>query len=159
MKRVVFTILLILALSGGAGRLLAHHSLAAEFDDKQPLKLTGTLTKVEWTNPQIWYYIDVKNPDGSTTTWGYRVGRRSVGDERGRSNATIFDRKRFAPFKPGGEPFYEPRTGDDGAVVTGVRDHREAGVGEGRIVRVRLPGEQPLSGREVRRREVSELLA
>ena len=34
------------------------------------------------------------------------------GDERGRSNATIFDRKRFAPFKPGGEPFYEPRTGD-----------------------------------------------
>jgi hypothetical protein len=36
------------------------------------------------------------------------------GDERGRSNATIFDRKRFAPFKPGGEPFYEPRTGDRG---------------------------------------------
>jgi len=73
-KRVVFTILVILALSGGAGRLLAHHSFAAEFDDKQPLKLTGTLTKVEWTNPHIWYYIDVKNPDGSITTWGLSGG-------------------------------------------------------------------------------------
>ena len=68
------TILVILALSGGAGRLLAHHSFAAEFDDKQPLKLTGTLTKVEWTNPRIWYYIDVKNPDGSITTWGLSGG-------------------------------------------------------------------------------------
>ena len=65
---------MILALSGGAGRLLAHHSFAAEFDDKQPLKLTGTVTKVEWTNPHIWYYIDVKNPDGSITTWGLSGG-------------------------------------------------------------------------------------
>lgn len=52
----------------------AHHSFAAEFDDQKPLKLTGTLTKVEWTNPHIWYYLDVKNPDGTTTKWALSGG-------------------------------------------------------------------------------------
>ncbi len=54
--------------------LSAHHSFAAEFDDAQPLKLTGTISRVEWTNPHIWYYIDVKNPDGTTTTWALSGG-------------------------------------------------------------------------------------
>ena len=70
MKRFLIACVMVGALSGGAATLLAHHSFAAEFDDKQPLKLTGTLTKVEWNNPHIWYYVDVKNPDGTTTTWG-----------------------------------------------------------------------------------------
>ena len=48
-------------------------------------------------------------PDFSGT---YQWPTYMPGDERGRSNATVFDRKRFAPFKPGGEPFYEPRTGE-----------------------------------------------
>lgn len=52
----------------------AHHSFAAEFDDQKPLKLTGTLTKVEWTNPHIWYYLDVKNPDGTITKWALSGG-------------------------------------------------------------------------------------
>ncbi len=52
----------------------AHHSFAAEFDDARPLKLTGTISKVEWTNPHIWYYVDVKNPDGTTTTWALSGG-------------------------------------------------------------------------------------
>ena len=52
----------------------AHHSFAAEFDDQKPLKLTGTLTKVEWTNPHIWYYLDVKNPDGTVTKWALSGG-------------------------------------------------------------------------------------
>jgi hypothetical protein len=52
----------------------AHHSFAAEFDDTQPLKLTGTITKVEWSNPHIWYYVDVKNPDGTVTNWALSGG-------------------------------------------------------------------------------------
>jgi Family of unknown function (DUF6152) len=73
MRRFLFVCLALAALAGSAP-LLAHHSFAAEFDDKQPLKLTGTLMKVEWTNPHIWYYVDVKNPDGSTTTWALSGG-------------------------------------------------------------------------------------
>ena len=74
MKRFPIVCVMVGALSSSAALLLAHHSFAAEFDDKQPLKLTGTLTKVEWNNPHIWYYLDVKNPDGTTTTWGLSGG-------------------------------------------------------------------------------------
>jgi uncharacterized protein DUF6152 len=47
---------------GGSVPLFAHHSFAAEFDDTKPVKMTGTITKVEWMNPHIWFYLDVKNP-------------------------------------------------------------------------------------------------
>jgi hypothetical protein len=54
--------------------LVAHHSFAAEFDDTKPVKLTGVITKVEWTNPHIWFYVDVKNADGTVTNWGFSGG-------------------------------------------------------------------------------------
>jgi hypothetical protein len=46
-----------------------HHAFAAEFDAKKPVKLEGTVTKMEWINPHAWIHIDVKNADGSTTAW------------------------------------------------------------------------------------------
>lgn len=52
----------------------AHHSFAAEFDDTKPVKMTGVIKKVEWTNPHIWFYLDVKNADGTVTTWGFAGG-------------------------------------------------------------------------------------
>jgi hypothetical protein len=49
----------------------AHHSFAAEFDRDKPLLLTGTVTKVEWSNPHIWFYMDVKDEQGKNTNWGF----------------------------------------------------------------------------------------
>jgi Family of unknown function (DUF6152) len=72
--RTPSVLLLVLALHVGAAPALAHHSFAAEFDAKQPIKLTGTVTKVEWTNPHVWFYIDVKDETGKVTNWGMEMG-------------------------------------------------------------------------------------
>jgi len=47
----------------------AHHAFAAEFDADQPVKFTGTVTKMEWVNPHAWIHIDVKGVDGKVTEW------------------------------------------------------------------------------------------
>ena len=68
-------VVLALALSGSLVlRLDAHHAFAAEFDREQPMTVTGTVTKVEWTNPHIWVYVDVKGSDGTVTNWGFQGG-------------------------------------------------------------------------------------
>lgn len=52
----------------------AHHSFAAEFDADKPIELTGIVTKVEWVNPHVWFYINVRGDDGRTTNWGAEMG-------------------------------------------------------------------------------------
>ena len=74
MKALVSVLAIAALLAAAAHPTIAHHSFAAEYDDQKPLKITGTLTKVDWMNPHIWYYVDVKNPDGSTTTWAISGG-------------------------------------------------------------------------------------
>lgn len=49
--------------------ILAHHSFAAEYDDKKPVTLQGTITKVEWMNPHIWIYLDGKDNSGKAAKW------------------------------------------------------------------------------------------
>jgi hypothetical protein len=50
---------------------LAHHSETAEFDQSVPVKVTGTIVKVEWLNPHVWFYVDVPDGNGNSTTWGF----------------------------------------------------------------------------------------
>ncbi len=54
--------------------LRAHHSFAAEYDAKKPATLTGSVTKVEWTNPHVRFYIDVKEQAGTVTNWEFTMG-------------------------------------------------------------------------------------
>jgi hypothetical protein len=63
-------LLTILALATAAPAL-GHHSEAAEFDANKPVKVTGTLVRVEWLNPHVWFYVDVKDARGAVTTWGF----------------------------------------------------------------------------------------
>jgi hypothetical protein len=73
----------LLGLAAGAALLLtavsawAHHSFAAEYDAKKPVTLTGTVTKVEWMNPHIFFYVDVKDPEGKVTNWRGEGGNLS----------------------------------------------------------------------------------
>ena len=58
--------------------LLAHHSFNAEFDEKKPLRLEGTVTEWEMINPHSWIHMDVKNADGTVTNWMIEGGSPNV---------------------------------------------------------------------------------
>ena len=70
----------------------AHHSFAAQFDDKAPVTLKGTLSKMEWLNPHTWINIDVKDADGKVVTWAI---------EGATPNSLLRRGVRLADFPPG----------------------------------------------------------
>lgn len=61
----------------------AHHAFSAEFDAKMPVKLQGTVTRIEMVNPHGWIYIDVKTPDGKVANWAIETGGPNALARRG----------------------------------------------------------------------------
>src|SRR5215467_5903092 len=60
-----------------------HHAYTAEFDTTKPVKLSGVLTKVEWSNPHIWIYLDVKDDRGNVANWGFSASPPGMLQRRG----------------------------------------------------------------------------
>ena len=73
MMKTRLAIVLCLAAVAMSREVLAHHSFTAEFDASKPVTLSGTVTKLEWANPHIWFFIDVKGEDGTVTNWGFEL--------------------------------------------------------------------------------------
>jgi Family of unknown function (DUF6152) len=63
--------------------LAAHHSFAAEFDATKALRVTGALTKIEWTNPHTYFYLDVKDESGTVVRWACEAGSPGALSRRG----------------------------------------------------------------------------
>lgn len=69
-----FLAVVIAAVVLGGAQARAHHSFAAEYDSKKPVTLTGAVTKVEWLNPHVRFYADVKDEDGTVHNWEFELG-------------------------------------------------------------------------------------
>ncbi len=81
--RILMSALAALALLCATVPLRAHHAFAAEFDAKKPIKLQGTVTKVEWINPHAWIHIDVKAANGTVEKWMIEGGTPNTLFRRG----------------------------------------------------------------------------
>jgi hypothetical protein len=67
----------------GTSPLLAHHSFAAEYDASKPVEFKGVVTKLDWMNPHVYFYVDTKDKDGKTISWACEAGNPNALARRG----------------------------------------------------------------------------
>jgi hypothetical protein len=96
-----------------AAPAMAHHAFAAEFDAKKPIKLQGTVTKMEWINPHAWIHIDVKKPDGKIESWMIEGGTPNTLLRRGFTKNSLL---------PGTEIMVDGYQAKDGSMRANGRD-------------------------------------
>ena len=83
LRSLVAAATIVVVIGLGTRPAAAHHSFAAEYDGTKAIRLQGTLVKIEWTNPHTYFYIDVKEPDGSIVRWGLEAGSPGALSRRG----------------------------------------------------------------------------
>ncbi len=89
MKKTTGFTLAAIGVLASALPLLAHHAFSAEFDTTKPVKLKGTVVKIEMVNPHAWFHVAVKNDDGTTTEWMIEGGSPNALIRHGFTKASI----------------------------------------------------------------------
>ena len=127
MKRQVLWAAVVAA--GLGGSVWAHHSFAAEFDGSKSLRIKGVLTKIEWTNPHSYFYIDVADENGKVVNWGCEAGAPGALSRRGFKKGDI---------KLGDTLVVDGYRAKDGS---NILDARRVTLPDGRIVSGGSPGD------------------
>jgi hypothetical protein len=91
----------------------AHHSFAAEFDANQPITIRGKVTKISWTNPHVWIYLNVADDKGKVENWGFEMGAPQQVRARGWDRDTL---------KTGDEIIVEGSRARDGSLRMNARN-------------------------------------
>jgi hypothetical protein len=74
MQRIVLSLIAIAGLLLSGVPAMAHHAFATEFDALKPTTMKGIVTKIDWANPHVWFYINVKTESGVIENWGFEMG-------------------------------------------------------------------------------------
>ena len=110
-----------LSMIAGAVPVMAHHSFAAEYDSTKPVTVSGTVTKVEWMNPHVYFYLDVTDDAGNIANWSLEMGPPNGLERSGWTRNTM---------KVGDEVLVEGTLAKDGSKQANARSVTMASTGK-----------------------------